>query len=81
MGPKGFWDNVNAPFLNAAATCGDNILMATKPAFDVFDSRGLSVLTRPNATTGKMELTGFGKEYLTLRRDGYIYQNGVMVKK
>lgn len=81
LGPKGFWDEVNVPFLNAATSRGDNILMATKPGFDVVDNRGLGVLIRPNATTGKMELTGFGKEYLTLRKQGYIYQDGKMVKQ
>jgi hypothetical protein len=80
LGPKGFWDEVNVPFLNTATSRGDNILMATKPAFDVVDNRGMGVLIRPNTTTGKMELTGFGKEYLTLRRQGYIYQNGKIVK-
>lgn len=81
LGPKGFWDNANVPFLNAATSRGDNILMATKPAFDVVDNRGLNVLIRPNATTGNMELTGFGKEYLALRKEGYFYQYGIMVKQ
>lgn len=80
LGPKGFWDEVNVPFLNAAASRGDNVLMATEPAFDVVDNRGIGVLIRPNTTIGKMELTGFGKEYITLRKKGYIYQDGKMVK-
>lgn len=81
LGPKRFWNEVNVPFLNSATTRGDNILMATKPAFDVVDNRGVSVLVRPNPTTGKMELTGFGKEYSNLRKQGFVYQDGKMVKQ
>ncbi|WP_339781434.1 hypothetical protein [uncultured Marinobacter sp.] len=80
LGPKGFWGEVNVPFLNAATSRGDNVLMATEPAFDIVDNRGIGVLIRPNTTTGKMELTGFGKEYITLRQKGYIYQDGKMAR-
>jgi hypothetical protein len=55
--------------------------MATKPGFDVPDVRsGISVLMRSNALTGKMELSGFGREYLTMRQNGYVYQNGKMIR-
>jgi hypothetical protein len=57
-------------------------LLATTPGFDVPDAKsGISVLMRPNAITGKMELSGFGREYLMMRQNGYVYQNGVMVRK
>ena len=41
---------------------------------------GFSILARPNPVTGKIELSGFGREYLEMRRVGYNYQNGVMGK-
>lgn len=78
LGPQGFWDEVNVPFLQESIIRNDNILMATKPAFDNFH-KGQSVLTRIN--NGKVELSGFGKEYLTLRKAGYQFENGVMVRK
>jgi len=40
----------------------DVLIFATKPE--------MNVLARPNAS-GKLELSGFGKEYLYLRRNGY----------
>ncbi|TWB22666.1 hypothetical protein FBZ89_103292 [Nitrospirillum amazonense] len=79
--PQQFWSEYNEPWLNNAINRGDNFLMATKPAFDVTDIRtGASVLARPNPVTGQMELSGFGREYLTMRRAGYVYQDGMMVK-
>lgn len=55
--------------------------MATRPAFDVADVRsGFSVFMRPNPITGKMEISGFGREYLTMKKNGYRYINGEMVK-
>ena len=79
--PKQFWAEYNKPWLSNAIERGDNFLMATRPAFEVADVKtGFSVLARPNPVTGKMELSGFGREYLEMRRTGYTYQNGVMVK-
>jgi hypothetical protein len=78
LGPQGFWDEVNTPFLSSSVARNDNILMATTPAFDN-TFKGQSVLTRIN--NGKVELSGFGKEYLTLKRAGYTFENGVMVRK
>ena len=81
ISPKQFWSEYNQNFLRSAVSRNDNILMATRPAFDVADVKtGFSVLARPNPTTGMMELSGFGREYLMLRRTGYSYENGVMVK-
>ncbi len=34
LGPQGFWDEVNVPFLNSSIARNDNILMATTPSFD-----------------------------------------------
>ncbi|TWB41878.1 hypothetical protein [Nitrospirillum pindoramense] len=79
--PQQFWSEYNEPWLKNAIDRGDNFLMVTKPAFDVTDIRtGASVLARPNPITGQMELSGFGREYLTMRRAGYVYQDGMMVK-
>ena len=81
VSPKQFWTEYNQPWLSNAIDRGDNFLMATRPAFDVTDARtGFSVLTRPNPVTGQMELSGFGREYLMMRRAGYVYQDGAMVK-
>jgi hypothetical protein len=80
--PKTFWGDYNRPWLNNAIDRRDNFLLATTPGFDVPDAKsGISVLMRPNAITGKMELSGFGREYLMMRQNGYVYQNGVMVRK
>jgi hypothetical protein len=55
--------------------------MATKPAFEVRDiNTDESVLSRVNPATNKVELTGFGREYLTLKRAGYSYLDGKMVR-
>jgi hypothetical protein len=81
LGPQGFWDNVNVPFLGSAVARGDNVLMATRPAFEVTAPTGGSVLTTVNPTTGKVSLSGFGREYFMLKQEGYIYQNGAMRPK
>lgn len=52
----------NKPWLVAAVQRGDNMIFATTPKMDV--------LTRINPATGKLELSGFGKEYLFLRQNG-----------
>jgi RHS repeat-associated protein len=63
--PAQFWDDFNKPWLDLAISRGDNFIFATKPAW----GKG-SVLTRPNATS-KLELSGFGKEYLHVRKSGF----------
>jgi hypothetical protein len=80
--PTQFWNDYNQPWLSQAIARGDYFLLATPPAFDVFDVRtGFSVLARPNPATGKMELSGFGREYLMMRRAGYSCNHGVMEDK
>ncbi|HEU4653048.1 MAG TPA: hypothetical protein VFS47_03630 [Steroidobacteraceae bacterium] len=79
LGPQRFFNEVNMPFLEAAVTRGDRIVLATPPEFAVQDIvKGHSVLVRPNGMN--MELTGFGREYLRLRRLGYRYVNGEMIR-
>jgi hypothetical protein len=60
--PKQFFKDFNRPWLDAALSRNDVILFATKPE--------MSVLSRPNTATGKIELSGFGREYLYLRKNG-----------
>jgi hypothetical protein len=66
--PKQFWADYNQPWLSNAVTRGDPILMATQPQFGP-----ASRLFRLNDATGKLELSGFGKEYLYLRQSGMRY--------
>jgi len=66
--PKQFWNEYNEPWLKNAIDRKDPILMATKPEFG-----SNSLLFRANDATGKMELSGFGKEYLFLRQNGYSF--------
>ena len=49
-----FWDMYNKPFIDAAVSRGDHILMATKPTLDKLFK------------AGSTELTGFGKEFYYL---------------
>jgi hypothetical protein len=80
--PKTFWAEYNRPWLSNAIERGDTFLMSTPPRFDVLDVKGgISVLMRLDATTGKTQLSGFGREYLMMRQSGYIYQNGLMVQE
>lgn len=65
--PKGFWNEYNKPFLDAAISRGDVIIMAT-PIND-------TNLYLPGST----ELTGYGREYFYLLEQGYEYINGKMV--
>lgn len=60
--PKQFWNDFNRPWLDAALTRNDVMLFATKPE--------MSVLRRLKPSTGKFELSGFGREYLYLRKNG-----------
>ncbi len=66
--PKQFWNEYNKPWLDNAIERNDTILMATKPEFKV-DS-----LLRKNSS-GKFELSGFGKEYSHLRKNGYVFNS------
>lgn len=67
LGPEGFWNEYNKPFLDAAISRGDEIIMAT-PITD-------TNLFLPGST----ELTGYGREYFYLLEHGYEYINGKMV--
>jgi RHS repeat-associated protein len=60
--PKQFWNDFNRPWLDAALSRNDVMLFATRPE--------MSVLRRLNPATGKFELSGFGREYLHLRKNG-----------
>lgn len=60
--PAQFWREYNKPWLGMALQRGDNMIFTTTPKFDV--------LTRINPATGKVELSGFGREYLFLRQNG-----------
>ena len=57
-----FWNEYNKPWLDAAINRGDDMVPATNPEFNV--------LARANKS-GKYELSGYGKEYLHLRKNGY----------
>lgn len=69
LGPDGFWNAYNKPFLDAAISRGDEFIIAT-PIID----DNLYLL-------GSQELTGFGREYFYLLEQGYEYMNGRMVIK
>jgi len=73
---KQFWDDFNEPWLNNAIKRNDIILIATIPEFKV------GSLFRKNRS-GKLELSGFGKEYSYLRRNGYTFDSNTkrMIKK
>ena len=72
--PNQFWNEYNKPWLDNVIARDDLIIMATEPTW--------SNLTRINKITGKMELTGFGREYLYLRQHDYHYNDilKIMVK-
>jgi hypothetical protein len=62
INPNQFWNGFNRPWLDEALFRGDNFIYATDPA--------MPVLRRLNPETGMFELSGFGREYLHLRRNG-----------
>ena len=76
VNPLQFWLQYNEPWLDAAVTRGDAVKMATEPGYGPN-----SPLFRTNAS-GQLELSGFGKEYLYLKQNGYSYDpgTGLMVK-
>ena len=69
LGPDGFWNAYNKPFLDAAISCGDEFIIAT-PVIN--DNLYLS---------NSQGLTGFGREYFYLLERGYEYMDGRMVIK
>lgn len=62
LGPEKFWQQVNKPFLDAAITRGDDIVLATKPEG--------KVLISPKDPS---VLSGFGREVKYLEAKGYQY--------
>jgi len=68
LGPDGFWNQYNKPFLDAAIERGDEILMATPI------NNGTLYTTTGN-------LTGYGREYYYLLSKGYEYVDGKMILK
>ncbi|MBQ8044653.1 MAG: hypothetical protein IJ272_11025 [Clostridia bacterium] len=62
-----FWNEYNKPFLDEAIKRGDEIIMATP-------------LTSKNLRIDGDTLTGYGREYEYLKKHGYKYVNGRMVK-
>jgi hypothetical protein len=64
-----FWEQYNKPWLDNAIKRGDDIILATKPEKDQ--------LFKIDIVTGKEVLTGFGKEYDYLIKNGYVYDETV----
>jgi hypothetical protein len=71
LGPQGFWEQVNKPFLDKAIARGDDILMVTDP------------LNPKNLVNLNGTLTGFGRELKHLTESGYVYDASrkMMVKR
>lgn len=65
--PEQFWQEYNKPWLNKVIQRGDIIKLATMPT--------RATLYRRNKHTGKMELTGFGREITYLQEHGYTFDN------
>ncbi|WP_457920575.1 RHS repeat-associated core domain-containing protein [Pseudobacteroides cellulosolvens] len=76
VNPTQFWNEYNQPWLDNAIARNDVIIMSTKPEAKV------GSLFRKNAS-GKIELSGFGKEYTHLRKNGYVFdpKTNQMIKK
>jgi RHS repeat-associated protein len=66
INPTQFWNEYNQPWLDNAIARDDIIILATKPETKI------GSLFRKNAS-GNLELSGFGKEYLHLRKNGYVF--------
>ena len=68
LGPDGFWEKYNKPFLDAAISRGDEILMATPINEDtLYNKLG--------------NLNGYGREYYYLVEHGYQHVDGRMIFK
>jgi hypothetical protein len=65
-----FWERHNKPWLDNVIARGDTIVLATKPTLDV--------RYKYNFSTGKLELTGFGREYEYLYARGYVLDESTM---
>ena len=75
LGPDGFWNQCNKPWLDNAIARNDIIVLATEPTENT--------LYRINKVTGMKELSGFGREYQYLIDHGYVFDNALkqMIKK
>ena len=71
--PEQFWNEVNKPWLIEAIARGDDIVLATKPTN--------RVMRYYNKSLNKWELTGFGREYEFLLKNGYHYDAGTNMMK
>ena len=60
-----FWYEVNIKWLDEAISRGDDIVLATKPEG--------KYLYKFNAKTHKRKISGFGREYNYLKKNGYVY--------
>lgn len=60
-----FWNEINKPWLDEVIKRGDDIVLATKPEG--------KYLYRFNTKTHKSEISGFGREYNYLKKNGYVY--------
>ncbi|EPR12847.1 hypothetical protein [Ruminiclostridium papyrosolvens] len=67
LGANGFWEQCNKPWLDNAIARKDIIVLATEPT--------PAALYRANIITGKMELSGFGREYQYLLDHGYTFNS------
>lgn len=67
ISPDQFWNEYNKPWLDNVISRNDIIKIATEPEW--------RNLTRINNLTGKIELSGFGREYKYLKKHGYIYDS------
>lgn len=65
--PNQFWEEYNRTWLDNVISRNDIIKIATEPEWNN--------LTRVNFTTGKTELSGFGREYTYLKKHGYKYDS------
>ena len=75
LGPDGFWNQCNKPWLDNAIARNDIIVLATEPTENT--------LYRINKVTGMKELSGFGREYQYIIDHGYVFDNALkqMIKK
>ena len=75
LGPDGYWNQCNKPWLDNAIARNDIIVLATEPTENT--------LYRINKITGMKELSGFGREYQYLIDHGYVFDNTLkqMIKK
>ena len=75
LGPEGFWNQCNKPWLDNAIARNDIIVLATEPTENT--------LYRINKVTGVKELSGFGREYQYLIDNGYVFDSTLkqMIKK